>query len=248
MKKSYLITTIFLIIIWFLLYFIIQRPFIIPSPLETLKYLGELIVSLDFYKAVLMTLTRILCGFILSLIIALILSIISFEVPIFANLFTPINILTKTIPNISYMIIALIWFGSEGSVTTVVFMILFPIFYNSFYDTLKNENSVLLDVEKIYKESFFYKIRYRTLPELLPNILSTGKTAISLAFKVGVMAEILGSVNLGIGRQISFCKTQLNMSGIFAWTFIIIMMCVLFDYIFNRLINLRLKEEQGWKN
>ena len=248
MKKSYIVTTLFLIILWTILYFVIQRSFIIPSPLETLKYLGNLLITDTFYKSIFMTLVRILFGFLLSLIIALILAIISFEFPIFANLFSPINLLAKTIPNISYMIIALIWFGSEGAVTTVVFMILFPIFYNSFYDTLKKEDKILLDVERLYKENIIYKLKNRTIPELIPNILSTGKTALSLGFKVGVMAEILGSVNIGIGRQISFCKTQLNMSGIFAWTFVIVFICVLFDYLFNLLINLRVEEEQGWKN
>lgn len=248
MKKSSLITSLFLIVLWTILYFIIKRPFIIPSPLETIKYMGSLFITKAFYASIFMTILRILFGFCISLLIAMILAILSYEIPIIANLFAPINVLTKTIPNISYMIIALIWFGSEGAVTTVVFMILFPIFYNSFYDTLRNENKELQDVERIYKESFIYKLIYRTLPELLPNILSTGKTAASLGFKVGIMAEILGSVNTGIGRQISFCKTQLNMAGIFAWTFIIILICILFDYGFNILINLRLKEEQVWKS
>ena len=248
MKKSAIFSSLFLIVVWFILYYAVQRPFIIPSPIETIKYLGSVLTTSVFYKSIFMSLFRILFGFLLSLLIALILAIISFEIPVFANIFAPINLLTKTIPNISYMIIALIWFGSEGAVITVVFMILFPIFYNSFYDTLRNENKTLLDVERIYKESFLFKLKNRTLPQLFPNILATGKTAASLGFKVGVMAEILGSVNLGIGRQISFCKTQLDMAGIFAWTFVIILICVLLDYLFNILINLRINEEQGWKS
>ncbi len=248
MKKEQSITILAIIVIWWITSYLINRSFLLPTPLETLKYFGELFLSRSFYEAILSTIARVTIGFITSLSVALLVSILANEFPTFKRFFEPIHVLTKTIPNISYMIIALIWFGSEGSVALISFMILFPVFFNGFMNALNEEDEVLKKVQLIYPESFLEKARRKLLPQLLNEVLNTGKTAASLGFKVGVMAEILGSVNVGIGRQISYCKTQLNMAGIFAWTIIIILICLLFDYIFNQIYQYRLKEENGWKN
>jgi NitT/TauT family transport system permease protein len=61
------------------------------------------------------------------------------------------------------------------------------------------------------------------------------------------MAEILGSVQNGIGRQINYCRLDLNTAGIIGWTVVLIVLSALINTLFGK-INSKVKEEQGWKD
>jgi NitT/TauT family transport system permease protein len=212
---------------------LVHNPVLLPPPGQILSFFLNLFTESSFYASVMTTTGRVLLGTLISMICALVLSVLSNEFPSFGRYFEPIHVLSKTIPNISYIIIALIWLGSEGAVMLVAFLILFPVYYNSFTQTMTAEEPVLKQVQILYKESFFRKLKVKTLPMLVPAILETSKTAMSLGFKVGIMAEILGSVQKGIGREINFCRFDLNTAGIFAWTIVIIIISVVISSLFT---------------
>ena len=127
--------------------------------------------------------------------------------------------------------------------SAVSFMILFPVFANAFTNRLAGAEQSLRDAELIYPETFFRRLRYRVLPDLLPEMLATGKTAAGLGLKVGIMAEILGQVRSGIGRSMNYARLNLDTAGIVAWTIVIILLSVVIDGIFSWLQTQRMKEE-----
>jgi NitT/TauT family transport system permease protein len=247
MKKEHLITTAVLLILWQTAAICVHNDILIPSPMQTMSWLFSSLQSAKFYSAVGASVYRIMGGWLISMAAALVLSIICYLVPVFARLFEPLQILTRTIPNVSYIIIDLIWLGSEGAVRLVCFLILFPIFMNGFMNALQRESRDTRDAEAIYPETVPERIRKRILPELGAEIFSTGKTAASMGFKVGVMAEILGSVQNGIGRSINFCRLDLNTAGILGWTIVLIVLAACIDTLFGKINNI-VKEEQGWKD
>lgn len=248
MKKEYFITTLFLIGLWYLGAYFVQNDILIPFPHDVLMNVVRILGDLSQYQAIIYTIWRVTVGFLISFVLALLCSIFAYEYESINRLFTPILLITKTIPNVSYIILCLIWFGSEGAVSVVSFMILFPVFYSSFFQTLENESQSLKDVDAIYNTSLWDKIIHRILPSLYLTMLSTGKTAYSLGFKVGVMAEILGQVRLGIGKQLYYAKINLDTTNLLAWTIIIIIISIIFELIFNYSLQLRVKEEQIWKD
>ena len=143
-----------------------------------------------------------------------------------------------------YIVMALIWLGAEGAVSAVSFMILFPVFCNAFANRLEGTDRFLKEAERLYPETFWYRLRYRILPELWPEILATGKTAAGLGLKVGIMAEILGQVRDGIGRSMNYARLNLDTPVIVAWTIVIIAISVIIDRIFSWLQAQQMKEEQ----
>ena len=247
MKKEHVITAAFLLAAWTAAAAAVSNDILIPSPWQTAVFLQQMLGKSSFYSAIGATVFRILCGWTVSLLLALGLSILCYLYPRFRRYFEPLQILTRTIPNVSYIIIALIWLGSEGVVILVSFLILFPIFMNGFLNQLDRESRDIRDAEAIYPETVKNRIFKRILPALGSEILSTGKTAVSMGFKVGVMAEILGSVQNGIGRQINYCRLDLNTAGIIGWTVVLIVLSALINTLFGK-INSKVKEEQGWKD
>ena len=237
MKKEHAFTMMILLVLWQGLSMIVSNDILIPYPINVFTSLITLMGTTAFYTIIFTTLIRVLTGFLLSFMLGLVLSILAQRFIIFRNLFEPIQVLTKSIPNVSYIIIALIWLGPEKSVTAICFLVLFPIFYNNLLFAMDSEDRELKDVEKIYPESFWELTIRKTLPMLKPAILSSSKAAFGLGFKVSVMAEILGQVRVGIGKQLYLARINLNTTSLFAWTIVIILVCFIIDWIFDRLIN-----------
>lgn len=236
-KKEYIITTMLIIAFWYILANLVNNDVLIPYPFITLKEVILILFDLSFYDSLIATLLHVFSACFYSLIIALLLAISGYEFKTIRYFFEPLNMIIKTIPNISYIIIILIWFGSTKSVSIICFLILFPMIYSNILYSLDNINKQYHDVELIYHENFIDSLRYHLIPYLLPLILNNLKTSFSLGFKVGVMAEILGQAPKGIGRLLQIAKLNLNMTHIFAYTIIIIMICLLIDIIFNNLIH-----------
>ncbi len=241
MKKEHIITITVLIIFWWITAISVGNNVLIPTPLEVIQSLINILSKGSSYYAIFKTLIRVIQGYFISLIISLIISILADRFNTIRMLFEPIQILTKAIPNISYIIITLIWLGSEGSVWVICLLVLFPVLFNNFMFTLDSEDKDLKDIEKIYPETFISTTRLRTLPLLYKTILTSSKTALGLGLKIGVMAEILGQVKVGIGKQLYYARLYLDTAELFAWTIIIIIVSVFIDSIFNILI--KFKEE-----
>ncbi len=248
MKKEYLLTCMVLILLWGSAAAYAGNDILIPYPHQTLICLVQLFAEPVFYVSVFRTLLRVIAGTALSLVTALAVSLLCNESVRFRNYIEPVLSLAKTIPNISYIIIALVWLGSEGAVTAVIFMILFPMFVNGFLNTLDDEPLSLRQAEAVYAETFAARLRMKLIPQLIPEMLRTGKTALSMGFKVGVMAEILGSAGAGIGRQLAYSRITLNTAGIFAWTIIMILITQCIDHLFDKMLDKLTEEETGWKS
>jgi NitT/TauT family transport system permease protein len=243
MKKEHVFSVILILGLWHIAAVSVHNDILIPYPLETLSRTLELFRKPEFYGAVGSTLFRVAKGFFLSFAAALVISILAERFPRFQMCVSPLLVITRTIPNISYIVIALIWLGAEGAVSAVSFMILFPVFANAFSNRLAGTDETLREVEQIYPETFFFRLKYRVLPDLVPEMLATGKTAAGLGLKVGIMAEILGQVRSGIGRSMNYARLNLDTAGIVAWTIVIILLSVGIDLLFSWLQAQRMKEE-----
>ena len=241
MNKRRLITVLVIIILWEGLALLINNDILIPLPWNVFQQMLTNIVTPSFYYTVSVTIIRMLKGLIVALISAFILGVLGGIYPKIADYFSIINDIIKTIPNISYIIIVLIWLGSEGSVTVVTFFILFPGLYANILLGMNSLTQDLKDVMAIYPETLFNKIKKVYLPQIFPYLLSGLKVAFGLGFKVSVMAEILSQVKVGIGKQIYYARNMLDMTSIIAWTLWIIIISLLVDQVFEKIIEHRTK-------
>ena len=243
MKKEHIFSVIAILVLWQICAVKVHNDILIPFPAETLMRTVSLFREASFYQSVCATLLRVFRGFMCSMVAALAVSVLSDRFPVFRELIRPVLVIARTIPNICYIVMALIWLGAEGAVSAVSFLILFPVFTNAFTNRLENEDSSLKEVDALYPETFFMRLRYKVIPSLIPEMLATGKTAAGLGLKVGIMAEILGQVRSGIGRSMNFARLYLDTAGIVAWTIVIIILSVGIDMLFDWLIAQRMKEE-----
>ena len=236
MKKTHIISIAFIVAVYVFAASIINKSYILPSIGEIFTSLKNIIFDVSFLKIILTTIVRLLIGLVLSFFLAIILSFISFKSIKIREFMEPIYVFAKTIPNITYIIVALLWLGRNGSVILVAFLVIFPILYNSFLHALLNIDDNLLKVTRLFKGSFIEKSKRIYLPLIKKEVLLALNNACSLGFKVSIMAEILSQVNIGIGRELYYAKINYQMADIFAWTIIIIFISYLFDRVIVLLI------------
>jgi len=94
----------------------------------------------------------------------------------------------------------------------------------------------LLELARAYRFSRWKTVRLVYLPSLQPHLRSAAATAMGLAWKSGVAAEVLCLPRLGIGAQISRAKQTFETADLFAWTAVVILLSLLMERALTRLI------------
>lgn len=235
MKKEQGITIVLLLILWQVGAMKLANDILLPMPLDVLSRMLHDIQSFSFYQTLFLTLQRMLIGLACSFVSAMVLALMAGSSKRFRAFIQPLIVLGQTIPNISYIIFLLILVGSEGSVTIISFLVLFPLFYANILLAQDMLDSDLKDVLRLYPDTLFKMIFKVKIPMLWPYLFSCFRTAFGLGLRVCVMSELLGQVRIGIGRQMSLARLNLDTTSLFAWTIWIILISAIADILFSRL-------------
>lgn len=239
MKKQamrILTSMIFIVVLWQVFAIAQNNEFILPYPMDVGSYMFHHLTSETFYQAVAITSIRSILALIVGFLLAFFFAYSSFLKPLFKDFFYPILLCMRSIPNISYILIILILFSRSLSVFFVILFIVFPIVYTDLYYQLEEIKKKYEHVLMLYQESQIVLLKKIYLPLLQPTLLSLVNSGLSLAFKVGVMAEIIGGMQEGIGRQLNLCRLNFDMVGLFAWTGWMILLLLLVDGIVYLLV------------
>ena len=236
MNKRRLLTFLLIIILWEAAACLLRRPVIVPYPLDVIKIMGNDLLDSSFYLSVLHTLVRMLKGLAAALILALLSGVLSGLYPAVEEGFSAVNDIIKAIPNVSYIVIILIWLGGEKSVTVITFFILFPILYADILVGMHSVPENILKISMLEKIPLFKKIKAVYWPYVLPQLISSLKVSFGMGFKVSVMAEILGAVRIGVGREMSVARTYVETDRIVAWTIWIIILSLLVNTVFDMIL------------
>ena len=108
-------------------------------------------------------------------------------------------------------------------------MMALPIVWSNVREGLLQTDRQLLEMARVFavpKGRVLMQIR---LPSLSPYFLSACRSAIALAWKAGIAAEVLCVPEHSIGRAIYEGKTYLMTDELFAWTFLVVIISVLIE-------------------
>ena len=237
MKKESIISICSFLILYSLLAAKINNDIFLPSIVAIIKYLIHLLKDANTYMIIIETIKRTCIAFFISMVVGTSIGIVAASFKKIYAYVNPLIVVLKTIPNISYMFLLLLWINKASSATYyIVFFILFPLFYDGAYNTLQSMDQDLKDVICIYPEKYLEIVKKIYIPECIDKMKGINISAISLGFKVCIMSEVLGFVKKGIGREMYFNKANLDMVGVFAWTIIVIIVVYIFES-FVRFLN-----------
>lgn len=223
--------------VWQIVYMTVGMDVIIPSPLGTAKRIGELLVTGDFWVITASSVVRILTGYLCGIILGLLLAGITYASPFIYNLLKPVINIAKATPVASMTIIIIVWVTNKAVPLFIVGLMVFPIIWGNTYEGIRNTDKKLLQMSDSFSVGFFHKLRFVYIPSVYPYFIAGASTALGLAWKSGVAAEILGSTQGSVGQQLNTAKVTLDSEGKFAWTVVVILLSILFERAFVKLLS-----------
>lgn len=229
-----LIGIVFVFVIWFTFGNIINNDIILPKPNDVLSQLWVLLSKNSTYIIIFNTIVNLLITVIISLVLSIILSLLSLTSRAFNGFISVIVSIIKTLPIATIIVIILIMFGGAKSPLIITGFVVFPLQYEAIYTSFKSVDKNLIDDLKTLTSLNFTVLKDVLIPINLPYILSAIIASFGLGFKVMVMAEFITQPKNTIGMQLLYNKDMLEMTSVFAWTVLIVVLVIIFDVLVKK--------------
>ena len=227
---------LFWILLWQAVAVLINNSIIFTGPVQMLRALAVQTQDSDFWFTIGASFMRISLGFAGAFLCGILFGSASWRLPLLSEILEPPMSLIRSIPVASFVILALIWIGSNYLSVLISFLVVLPIIYVNTRAGLSAADIKLLEMAQVFRISILQKIRMIYLPSLIPYLKAGCRTALGLSWKSGVAAEVIGLPSSSIGEQLYYSKLYLDTAGLFAWTFVIIVISAIFEQIVLRLL------------
>lgn len=234
-----------LLIFWELGAKYFNSQFILPDPISVFRDALVLFTNPSFLHNLIATFMRGIVAFFISLGISFILGFSSGLSRTFNIALIPIMSIIKSTPVVSFILIALLWFGSSQVPIFVSVLMTLPVMTESIQQGVKNIDKTLIDMTYVYKIPRWKRLVYVRLPSIMPFFLAGTGSSLGLTWKVVVAGEILSSPRYGLGSAMQAAKIQLETQRVFSLTAVAILLSILTEFIFNALI--RFSKRHGFK-
>ncbi len=228
-KSGKLLAALFALFLWQLAAMLIKSDIIIASPIDVLIRMTTIWQTEGFIQSIWFSFYHIAGGFFIALLLGVFLAVLAGKFEFIETLLLPFLVTVKTVPVASFVVICLMWLSAKNLSVFISFLIVLPVIYSNVLEGIKQEDKGMLELAEVYKMPFLRRLAYIHLPELKPFLLSACSTALGMAWKAGIAAEIIGTPDGSIGKQLYYSKIYLDTDDLFCWTLIIVLISVLFE-------------------
>ena len=177
------------------------------------------------------SLAHIALGFALALLAGVVLAIACRFSDFLSALLLPPLKLVKTVPVVSFIILLLLWVNPASISIVISFLIVLPVVYENVSRGIRETPESMLAMAKVYRIPWIRRLRALYIPNAVPYATAAVSTGLSLCWKAGIAAEIIGLSKDSIGRQLYDAKLYLDTESLFAWTVLILLISVLMEWI-----------------
>ena len=212
------------ILIWYEIHILIDSKILMAGPKETAVSLKAIFLSDGFFPIIINSSLSILQGLFMAVLLSILLSVSAYNLSFLREFLKPLILLMKSIPVACFVILALLWVGSDRLSTLVVFIITFPILYSQLLDGFSHIDNDMLNMAKDFRLTFIQKTIYVYTPSIYNVFLTAISLSVGMSFKAGIAAEVIGQPTHSIGEELYFAKLYLESGTLFAWTFIILLL------------------------
>ena len=234
MKKGIatLICCLLLLTGWQLLSWKLQMPSLVPGVPELIKSLYQLLVSGSFYQSVAATLVRGLSGMLISLGAALLVAFIFSKFNRLYELLHPLLAIMRSVPVISFILLALIFMHPESIPLLIAFLTMFPLLTENLTKGLCSQRKMLRVMGLQFHISRYNRFTQLLYPQLKPFLFSGLASAMGFGWRAIIMGEVLAQCQWGIGGEMKRAQSYIAVPELLAWTLI----AILISYTFDRFI------------
>ena len=232
----------FWLLAWQLFSAVLGRAVVLPTPLAVWKRLLALLETTSFYNDCLFSLARIFSGLFWGIFAGVFLAAFCASLRLFDGIFSPAVSVIKATPIASIIILMLFILDKSRVPTVAAMLMVLPIVFNNVRRGIASVPTEQKEVAAVFGFGFGKRLRYCILPAVLPYFSAACRSALGLAWKAGVAAEVICTPKHSIGTKLYEAKIYLESEDLYAWTIVVVVMSVLIEKGVILLLDLLVKK------
>lgn len=231
-----IIILLFWLTAWQIIAMAVNLDLLVPSPVSVAKTWIKLASTSAFWKSTLLTLLRVLSGFVLGTVLGALFSFLTARFKIISQFSAPLLHIIKATPIASFSILALIWIKTDYLPVFVAFLVVFPMIWESTENALLNLDKKLLETAKVFNLSKSKRFFYIVVPSVFPQFITACVTALGFSWKSGVAAEVISLPEVSLGKLLYNSKIMFETAEVFSVTVTTVILSVIFEKLFKTVV------------
>jgi NitT/TauT family transport system permease protein len=213
----------------------VWSPVLVPSPLSVGAYLGEAIRDGTLISATIVTMKRLLLGYLVGILFGLPLGLLTARFKIFEDTLGLLALGLQTLPSVCWVPLALLWFGQTEA--AMFFVVLMGTLWSVVIATatgVKHVPPIYVHAARTMGSGGFHTWLKVRLPASLPFIVSGMKQGWAFAWRSLMAAEIYVTIlsGFGLGNLLHYGRELNAMEQVIGVMLVIIVIGLLADKIF----------------
>jgi NitT/TauT family transport system permease protein len=203
-------------------------PVFLPGPAILVERMIAIYSNPASYVVVVQTLLQIFEGFVISMVIGTALGLVMGLKRSIELFFDSWIMVLLTFPAVCWAFLSVLWFGlSQIAAIVTIVLIVFPFVAMNIWAGTKAIEKNLIEMGRVYKADRSLMLRKVLIPQLMPYIFSSLRIALSLSWKIALVAEAFGTGG-GVGQQLTnwFQETRVDMMLAWGVSFMIVMVLI----------------------
>lgn len=219
----------FWLIVWEILYLLVNQPLFLASPADTFIVLFQKLFKGSTWIIIANTTLKILAGYITAFFAGIITASVSYMFPLFEETVRPVMTLVKSIPVASFIVLVLAWLSSAKISGFITGFVVFPMIYFSVLGDIRRVDVSIMEMCRVFRVTLIKKIRYVYAPEVIEGLPELLRLTTGMGIRSAIAAELIGIPKNSIGEAIYKSKLYFDISDLFAWTIITIILCYVLE-------------------
>ncbi len=203
---------------------------IIPSPVETLRAIIQIVINGELTENLKITFSRQLMGLILGLTVGTVTGV-------FAGIFKKVELIIEptiifllSVPAIILFTIAMVWFGMGTKMAVfIVSLLVFPVMHTNTATGIHSIDTELKQMADVYRMPAFKKMTKICIPGMRGHLITGFSLGMASSVRLTIMAEMLGAED-GMGQRIFISRAYLETENLFAWVVILLIILILLEF------------------
>lgn len=217
---------------------------ILPDPRTAFATLAGLLADGSAWPELLVTARRALLGFALALAAGSALGLLAGLSMTAAMMARPVVTVLIGTPPIAWLVLALLWFGAgDGTPVFTVFVAAFPVIFVGALQGARTVDGQLAELAAVYRLPPLMRLADVYLPHVLSYLFPAWITALGIAWKVVVMAELLATSD-GVGAALAVTRSHLDTAATLAWILAVVGLLLAVEYLLLEPIK---REVERWR-
>ncbi len=220
---------------WQLLSWQMAQPQLIPSFPDLVRALLRLVYTPGFLVSIGTTCLRACVGLLLSLAAAAITAFLLNRSEGIRLLFMPWLSLLRSVPVISFILLALIFLNPEMIPLLIAFLTMYPLLTENLLKGLMNRRDSWKILARQFHLNAWNRLFQINYPQLKPYLFSGLASAVGFGWRAIIMGEVLSQCVDGIGKRMKEAQVFIDVPELIAWTLVAIVLSWLTDKLISRL-------------